>query len=278
MTGLCCPICTNKSFNRIFTVEDWSVYECTQCNLGITQPFPDDETRSALYDDYCFVSQDDVYSNVNSPAFKKKINLEKHRVRFVKKEIKTGHLLDVGCGSGFFLYAAKMGGFSVEGFDISGSNNDFIENKFKIPVTICPIEKMDFPENHFDIITMWHSLEHNPEPGRFIEKCLFWLKSEGVMVIEVPNHNCIDAKINPDAWPNWILPFHLYHFTKDSLSALAASCNLNIVATNTYLSEFIKESLEKKPLFKPFARTIARQFDGSGIAIACKKMLSGPST
>ena len=177
----------------------------------------------------------------------------------------------MGCGSGFFLYAAKKGGYSVEGLDISDSNKYLIETKLDIPVTVSPVEEMDYPENRFDAITMWHCLEHTPEPRRIIEKCLPWLKPEGALVIEVPNHNCVDAKINHDTWPNWALPFHLYHFTRDSLSRLAETCNLNVVATRTYLSEFIKETLDKKPIFRPFSRIIARQFDGGGIAVACKK-------
>lgn len=265
-----CPICNNHKFERIMIMNKWSVDECTRCKLGVTHPFPDKESLSTLYDENYFQPKAQTY-DVGSPDFKKKVAQEAHRIRFVKKTKKKGHLLDVGCGNGFFLYAAKQKGFTVEGLDISDSNKSLIENNLGVKVSVCSVEKMDYPKSYFDVITMWHSLEHNPDPKLIIQKSLSWLKPDGTLIIEVPNHGCVDAKIHGEKWPNWALPFHLYHFTMDSLLILAASCGLSVVATNTYLSEYIKETMDKKPALKFFSRMIARQFDGGGAAIACKK-------
>jgi len=266
----CCLVCGNDNFVCILKKDEWSVYECTQCGLGVTSPFPDKAKRAALYDNTYFQPQNDFF-NINSTEFKAKISQESHRIRFVKKVTGKGRLLDIGCGNGFFLYTAKQSGFSVEGLDISDTNKFFIEKTLGIPVTISAVEDIPYPENHFDVITMWHSLEHNPEPLGILKKCLSWLKSDGVLVIEVPNHNCIDARINNAEWPNWALPYHLYHFTRDSLFRLVESCGLKVIGINTYLSEHIKETLDQNILLKPFSRMVARNFDGGGVAIACQK-------
>jgi 2-polyprenyl-3-methyl-5-hydroxy-6-metoxy-1,4-benzoquinol methylase len=270
MSNPTCPVCTHSDFVKIVTLEKWSVLECTHCSLGITTPVPDREALSQLYGENYFQPSDANY-DIHSRKFKKLVDQERHRVRFVRRCAKKGRLLDIGCGSGFFLYAARKSGFSVEGLDISDANLNLIKKSFGIEVSISPVEAMDYPEGQFDIITMWHSLEHNPDPAGIIRKCMKWLKQDGTLVIEVPNHNCIDAKMDRDKWPNWALPFHLFHFTRESLEILTRTCDLKIVSTNTYLSEFIKAELDSRFLFKPISRTVARCFDGGGIAIACKK-------
>jgi 2-polyprenyl-3-methyl-5-hydroxy-6-metoxy-1,4-benzoquinol methylase len=268
-----CIICNNSHFTLLTQKGEWSVYRCNRCGLGVTEPLLEERALVDLYNQTYFLSHYDRGYGKHTPEFKKRIRQEKHRISFIGRSRKKGRLLDIGCGKGYFLYMASRSGYRAEGLDITDINESYIENELGIPMSVQAASSMNYPENTFDIITMWHALEHHRDPVSFLEKCLKWLKQDGDLVIEVPNHECIDAKKQGPDWPNWDLPFHLYHFTPKSLAVLTRKSGLKIIQKKTYHSEYIKRALGSHRMLKPFSRLIARLYTGGSLAVICRKTL-----
>lgn len=266
-----CIICNNSDFTLLTQKGEWSVHRCNRCGLGVTKPLLDERALVDLYDQAYFSSHYDRGYEKHTPEFKKRITQEKHRINFIGESRKKGRLLDIGCGKGYFLYLAALSGYRAEGLDITDINKSYIENELGIPLSVQAANSMNYPENTFDIITMWHTLEHHREPISLLEKCLQWLKQDGDLVIEVPNHECVDAKKQGPDWPNWDLPYHLYHFTANSLEVLIQKFGLEIIKKKTYHSEYVKRALGNHRALKPFSRLIARLYIGGGLAILCSK-------
>lgn len=264
-----CIVCGNGTFNRYIKKNDWTVYICKHCGQGVTTPFPSQEQLEKFYNERYF-STHFTEPEPDSSVFKKVIRNQAHRVRYIRKSKKSGLLLDIGCGKGHFLYAAQKY-YTCEGLDVSAANKSYIEEKLGMPLNTNGIENAEYPDNHFDIITLWHNLEHLNDPSACIKKCLTWLKEDGVLIIEVPNYLGLDALTAGIEWPGWDMPFHLHFFTIDSLAQYVHKFKLRSSLTKTYLSEYVKSEMNKHMLTKPFSRMIAKLFTGHSVLITCKK-------
>ena len=263
-----CPICMADGLLEFIQFDKWTVKKCPQCGHGITHPFPSQNELDKLYNEKYF-KQHYQEINPNQKAFSKKIKHESSRVKFLMTSKQKGSLLDVGCGKGYFLYACKNN-FNCTGFDISGVNENFIRNRLKLNLEISSWNEAPFEDRSFDAITMWHSLEHLADPFYALQRCIGWLKQDGIIIIEVPNHSGTDAKILYNKWPDWDIPFHLHHFTQKSLFLTVEKLGLEVFKKNSYHSEFIKKDLSKNLFIKPFARMISKRYDGTGIVIHCR--------
>lgn len=265
-----CRICGAGALIEFIKFDKWTVKKCLNCGHGITHPLPDPDELDKLYNEKYFnLHYEEIQPGHKS--FLKKIKQENSRVKFLLSSKKTGNLLDIGCGKGYFLYACKKY-FNCTGFDISGANKEFICNTLNLKLEISSWDTAKFKKQSFDAITLWHSLEHIEDPYGALNKCADWLKQDGIIIIEVPNHGGTDGKILYNEWPDWDIPFHLHHYTRESLFLLLDKTNFTPIKTNTYHSEFIKDALLKNIYTRFIARLIAKKFEGNGIAVLCKKL------
>ncbi len=264
-----CRICGADNLIEFIRFDKWTVRKCLQCGHGITHPQPDPDELEQLYNKkYFSLHYEEVQPD--QKAFIKKIRQEDSRVKFLRSSKNGGSLLDIGCGKGYFLYACKKY-FDCTGFDISDANQAFISNTLNLKLAISTWNTASFEKESFHAITLWHSLEHIADPFSALKKCTEWLKRDGVIIIEVPNHGGTDGKLFYDKWSGWDLPFHIHHYTRKSLLLMLESLDLSSFRINTYHSEFVKENLLKNPIARPFARMISKRFDGTGIVVHCRK-------
>ncbi|MBW1779520.1 MAG: class I SAM-dependent methyltransferase [Deltaproteobacteria bacterium] len=264
-----CYLCHSNRHTEFIKNGDWTVLKCADCGHGLTHPFPKPEVLHEMYDRRYFDSHY-AHPEPGSRHFKKHVTDNFHRVRKARRYQRDGNLLDVGCGNGLFLYAADKY-YNGIGFDVSNGNKAYLD-KIKIHVIVSDWNAIEFKPDFFDVITFWHSIEHFDDPIRYVKRATGWLKKEGVAIIEVPNHACIDAHVSGHNWENWDLPFHLHHFTENSLELFCSKVGLGIVDRYTYHSEFIKNKLRETILFRMFARQISKMFHGNGIAVVCRKI------
>jgi 2-polyprenyl-3-methyl-5-hydroxy-6-metoxy-1,4-benzoquinol methylase len=134
-------------------------------------------------------------------------------------------LLDIGCGAGSFLSFMKKKNFNVFGVE---KNTTALE--------ICAKKKLkvynsleSLPNITFDIISLWHSLEHLPQPEEVIEKTHDLLTSKGVLIVAVPNFSSHDRLHYKNNWAALDVPRHLWHFTPEGLEEMFSKAGFKLL-------------------------------------------------
>jgi SAM-dependent methyltransferase len=182
----------------------------------VSHPLP---VQDKIYERY----QADFYSS-EGKRFKDWIEIFSHlfRVRranlFHKRFGPKRVLLDVGCGRGIMLNELKKRGWSVSGTQVSKTAAAHIQKSYGIDCFIGELPLSPFLQNSFDIITMYHVLEHLTDPFLYLNYCRKLLKPEGYLFIEIPNADSWSSKVAKNAWMGWDPLYHLYHFTPPTLS------------------------------------------------------------
>ncbi|MFH1954278.1 MAG: class I SAM-dependent methyltransferase [Pseudomonadota bacterium] len=269
-----CFLCGSQTRELLLEKDPWEVYRCLSCGLGVLDPRPSPEEMSRHYEKEYFFERYDQGLDPDSPQFKKRLSGEKHRVRFMRAAKRSGRLLDIGCGYGYFLFACRKEGFEVQGLDVSEWARQYAEQKLGLSVKIGEIGEADWPPGSFDIITMWHSLEHTRHPGLAVSKAAHWLKRNGILVVDVPNYEGTDARFLWEEWDGWQLPYHLWHFTPSSLKRLLDISGLEVVKMKNYHSEVIKKKLHSFFMLRPVARCIAKLYSGTSVAVTARKRVN----
>ena len=219
-----CPFCKSENTrlhlklkDYFLTLEDFEIFVCDDCKLLFTTPRPDPSVIGKYYKSEDYLSHNEhkkglvpwIYNRV------KKINIRNKYKLAIGNRTKP-HILDFGCGVGDFLNYAQEKGCEVTGCDMSDDARKIASEKLGKRV-VTPEEIFALPHSTFDIITMWHVLEHIDDLNYQSEQLHQLLKDDGRLVIAVPNYMSYDAQYYKDKWAAYDVPRHLNHFHKESL-------------------------------------------------------------
>lgn len=197
-----------------------------------TSPQPKEDQLSEYYKTEDYISHTDskrnmferVYHLVRSMSLKRKLRL----INSFNFEDKT--LLDIGCGTGDFLKVAQNNGWTISGIEPNDSARNIANSKTNNAVfKVEHLEK--FKPKSFDVITLWHVLEHLPALDRQSELLKKLLKDNGTLIIAVPNYHSFDAKYYKEFWAAYDVPRHLWHFSQASINKLFATIAMEVVKT-----------------------------------------------
>jgi len=223
--------------------EKFTLVSCETCNFTFTNPRPKDESLGEYYKSDMYISHTNntkglfnwMYQTVRDYAIGTKVTL-------LKSVKKSGTHLDVGCGTGEFLNACKDAGFNTEGIEPSElARKQAIEN-FNLSISEnTHLEQ--FQNNKFDSISMWHVLEHVSNLNDSIKDFNRILKSDGKIIIAVPNHKSWDANYYKEYWAAWDVPIHLWHFSKETIELLFHKNGFNLIKTKPMLFDSFYVSL-----------------------------------
>ncbi|RKF05136.1 methyltransferase family protein [Tenacibaculum lutimaris] len=204
--------------------ESYEVMKNEVYDMLVTSPVPSNLDKYYLSENYISHTDskkslfDKVYQLVKNHTLKKKLKL----INSFKTEEKT--ILDVGAGTGDFLKVCKTGGWKITGIEPSDKAREYAESK-----NIVLYENLNQVENNqFDVITLWHVLEHIPNLVEYIKQLKKLLKPNGVLIIAVPNHKSFDAKHYKEFWAAYDVPRHLWHFSKTAISKLFSLVDMNV--------------------------------------------------
>ncbi len=169
----------------------------------------------------------------------------------IPRSVTEGKVMDVGCGNGGYIMLLKKMGWEVYGIDISTNALEKIKQDAKTHVLTGELIEQDLPENKFDLVTMWHSLEHMRDPREILRKIYSITKPGGKLLICVPNYANVIAKLFRQRWFALDLPRHLFHFTPAMLKKMLLSAGFRVssiryIPSNTSLSISIGYWLEEK--------------------------------
>lgn len=214
---------TNALMHK-FNDEKFIFHRCVDCEtVFLTNPVSPSVLGTYYTENYLPYKGSAAWGRFSSFVEKSQKNLDFKRVKFVRKAIGTRdnsvHILDVGCGNPSFLslIEQKMG-WSCTGIDFSDAG--WCGNNFD-NLTLINTSIEDFQSTElYDVITLWHYLEHDYNPSMTIEKLHEFLKPGGKLIIEVPNYQSLTAKIQGSHWQGWHSPRHLSLFSKRSFSVL----------------------------------------------------------
>ncbi|HMI06915.1 MAG TPA: class I SAM-dependent methyltransferase [Flavobacterium sp.] len=227
----------NNSKDKLFlTVKDHSVsgenfelFRDDILDLLITNPQPDEKNLPGYYESDDYISHTDgkrslfekAYHFIKNIALKSKLDL----INSLQKE--RGNLLDIGAGTGDFLLVAKNNSWKTTGIEPSEKAKSIALKK-----GVSFVENTKNLDSHsFDVITMWHVLEHIPNLDEQIKELKRLLKPTGIILIAVPNFNSYDAKHYGIYWAAFDVPRHLWHFSKTAIRKLFEKEDLELVQT-----------------------------------------------
>jgi len=222
-----CPICTSENHNERFLVKDhflsqqtFSIHQCSDCGFKFTNPYPNQDSIGEYYQSENYLSHPDKKVSAFSIAYNlvKFINI-RSKFRVATKSLKVGNVLDIGCGSGDFLHYAKKNGWNTTGIEPDEKARQFSTQR-QIGKVLSPKDAISIPQKSFDLITLWHVLEHVDDLQEQIDQIKSWLKPGGRIVIALPNPDSFDAHYYGIYWAGWDVPRHLHHFSKDNILQL----------------------------------------------------------
>jgi 2-polyprenyl-3-methyl-5-hydroxy-6-metoxy-1,4-benzoquinol methylase len=225
-----CPVCNSSNIRRYFKDEQY-LRKCGNCSLVFTYPTPE-----SLFESY----DENYYKLWLGKQFRQRRKLWKKRLRAVKRFCKSGKLLDIGTGDGLFLKTAKVGNFEVYGTEISPDAVKIAKKVYDLNIFSGEIEDSGFKENFFDVITIWHVIEHVKNPYGMLKKAYNLLKPGGIIFVATPNLDKYVSRAIYRLKNNRPFPFyskrgeqHIFHFTAQTLGNLMETAGFRIILGTT---------------------------------------------
>lgn len=222
-----CPLCASGEISlhlickdHFISKENFEIYKCASCGFLFTQDHPDENSMPRYYDSDEYISHSDTSEGLSNKLYRlvRGIMLRRKRVLIQKTSVlRTGSILDIGCGTGYFGGAMKKAGWQVTGIEINEKARSLAASRFGLNV-ISPVEISVLPDHSFDIITLWHVLEHFHDPFKYFSDISNLLKPGGVCIVALPNSNSYDAKHFKQFWAAYDVPRHLWHFDPSSFN------------------------------------------------------------
>lgn len=159
-----------------------------------------------------------IYNTVKKRSFKRKESL-------FQNESSIKSILDIGAGTGDFLEYCKDNKYEVTGTEPSEAARKVAKQK-----GIDLYQSIDqIADRKFDVITMWHVLEHVPNLFECLEQLKEMLKEKGKLIVAVPNFKSYDAEYYKEYWAAYDVPRHLWHFSQKSIRTLFESVEMEVV-------------------------------------------------
>ena len=166
---------------------------------------------------------------------------------------------------GYLLAAARDSGYEVHGLELSPWAAAQARDVLHLEVTVGGVESVEFPRSSFDIIVMWHVIEHFVDPLANLRRLRMWLRPGGVLILETRNFMGFDARRLGAAWNGWSLPHHLWHFSPRSLRRMLKEADFRHVVTRTDHSGLVKQRLRNIPVLSALRNVISFWIPGSNV-------------
>lgn len=226
-----CPVCKSDSVGKALEAIDhtvsgsrFSIWECGQCGLRFTQDVPDQEGIAPYYQAESYISHTDtrkglvntLYHYVRSYTLK-----QKRRLLAGLLKGRKGKVLDIGAGTGAFLAEMSAAGWIVTGLEPDQGARRVAAEKYGLQFG-DPDTLFSLAAASFDVITLWHVLEHVHQLHEYISQFHQLLRPGGYLILALPNYTSRDAAYYGASWAAYDVPRHLYHFSPESVKQLLA--------------------------------------------------------
>lgn len=259
-----CPWCDSEKTqihlwvkDLFLTNEAFEIHECLKCGLLFTEPRPKPKEIGKYYQSEEYYSHQENKKGFVPRIYEavKSVNLKK-KYKMATKGLEPGRMLEIGCGAGDFLHTMEKHGWTCTGIEPSESAKEIATKKVKAKL-LNPQEIDKLEDESFDLITMWHVLEHVDNLKEEIKQLQRLLKKGGRLVLALPNFKSADAQYYKEYWAAYDVPRHLNHFCHESINNIFKTTDFKRIKTDklvwdayyiSYMSEkYMNHSL---PLLK----------------------------
>ena len=257
-----CPLCSSEKTGLQYSCVDhfasgknFAVFKCSQCGFLFTQDYPDENEIAEYYESDSYISHNDEAEGFSNKLYRVARSLMMHRKKKLIRNItrlKTGTLLDIGSGTGYFAGTMKKSGWQAKGIEINERARKFSISHFGLDVA-TPDKVSSVDSNSFDCITLWHVLEHFYDPLTYISEIYRLLKPGAACIIALPNCSSFDAEHYRQFWAAWDVPRHLWHFNPETFSLFSEKTG------------FMLEDLRILPLDVFYISQLSEKYRGSSL-------------
>jgi 2-polyprenyl-3-methyl-5-hydroxy-6-metoxy-1,4-benzoquinol methylase len=231
-----CPLCGASELSHFITAKDhlvsgadFQLDKCSNCGLVVTNPFPDETHIGAYYESEEYTSHSESKAGlIQSLYFLVQGIALRSKFRIVRRHVSGSKILDYGCGTGAFLKYLKDKGWDTMGLETS---HTALVKARKKGLEVFQAREDLIPDVKYDAITLWHVLEHLPNPLDTLSYLKSRLTDQGMLIVAVPNLNSYDARFYGEHWAAYDVPRHLFHYSPITMGRLVLSQGLKIVRT-----------------------------------------------
>ena len=212
---------TTKDF--LISGEEFQLARDSEKDMLVTTPRP--ENLDPYYNSADYISHTDSKKGIIASLYQwvKRLSIQKKLEIIQKYSGDNKTILDIGAGTGDLLAAALSAGYTVAGTEPNKSARELAAKKG------IELQAALDVDGKFQIISLWHVLEHLPDPKSEIEKLSYLLNDKGVLLIAAPNFRSYDANYYKSYWAAYDVPRHLWHFSRDAIKVLTEECQMKIV-------------------------------------------------
>jgi len=249
-----CILCNSFNWKALSLKDLFQIFKCKDCGLIFAYPIPDEDKVLESYSkgkslESSIVEKQRENGERNFPEWKIKESMFFYRG--ITEYKRTGNILDIGCLWGLFLSIAKKKGWDCYGVEPFTEAADYAREKFGLNIFQGDIKKAHYPNNYFDVITMFDVIEHSVNPANILAETHRILKNDGLLCVGTPNLNGIyttsqniygKLRFNK-LTPNYLNPpFHFYGFNKKNIKKLLNKAGFEVIEIKTF-SSFIMNNL-----------------------------------
>ena len=237
-----CPRCRHEEATTLFrgtdrlyatTQRSFSVVECVRCGMMRLDPPPHPDELAGFYPQTYWWQADESAAGRLAELYRQLV-LADH-VRFAMGAVDgAGPVLDIGCGGGSFLNALGKRGVGGAGADTSAKAAEVCWSQYGIPAVNASLPYLPFTHGAFQTVTMFHVLEHLPDPMMTLEAIWDLLPPGGRLVLQVPNAACWQVLLLGERWSGFDVPRHLINFREEDLVDLLSACGFEVERTKHF--------------------------------------------
>ena len=232
-----CPVCKHPAYTNhmickdyLVTEESFAIVKCNKCGLLFTNPRPEPANLSKYYQSTDYVSHANKGTNLVNILYKlARLYTVRNKYNIISKYQKKGKILDYGCGTGHLLSYFNDKGWNTTGIepDEHARKSAKEDNQLTVYEDLKKLPK----DEKYDVIMLWHVMEHIADLKKTARKLVRLLEDHGTMIIAVPNHESYDAAYYKENWAGYDIPRHLYHFNQLNIKELFKKMKVKLIRT-----------------------------------------------
>jgi 2-polyprenyl-3-methyl-5-hydroxy-6-metoxy-1,4-benzoquinol methylase len=235
-----CPVCRASDAAACYSAGDrlfglagdtFNLFRCAFCKCTFLHPLPEESALAGFYPPEYWWSEEASSGSLFSrlfrrleKAYRESVVIADH-IKFLdycarKIGVDGKRLLDIGCGSGTFLRCAQRFGFIPHGMDMSAKAVEIVQKQYGIAAKQGGIGQNVWEGDRFNFVTMFHVLEHLPDPRLALKFAAGLLQPGGTLILQVPNISSLQARLFGKRWYGLDVPRHVINFSPKALGIL----------------------------------------------------------